>query len=381
MTKRSYQMCTRCVMDTTDAEITFDDQGICNHCHQFDTITSRRWFPNDEGKAHLTHIFNNIKEERKNHEYDCILGLSGGLDSSYLALVMKEYGMRPLVVHVDAGWNSELAVYNIEKVVKYCGYDLHTHVMNWPEVRDLQLAYLKAGVANQDVVQDHAFFASLYHFAVDNNINYVISGGNIATEGVFPQSWHHAAMDAINLKAIHKQFGNLPLKDYKVISFLQYYFYYPFIKKMKAVRPLNYMPYTKEVALAELQEKVGYKPYGRKHGESRFTKFFQNHYLPIKFNMDKRKPHLSSMVLSGLMTRERALEELAKPLYDENELREDKYYIAKKLGITVDQLDEYVSSPGHNYSEYSNWDSRYAFMKRLQSIVSKVLGRNVKNYS
>lgn len=289
--------------------------------------------------------------------------------------------MRPLVVHVDAGWNSELAVYNIEKVVKYCGYDLHTHVMNWQEVRDLQLAYLKSGIANQDVVQDHAFFASLYHFAVANQVNYVISGGNIATESVFPKSWHHTAMDAINLKAIHKKFGQLRLKDYKVISFLQYYLYYPFIKNMKVILPLNYIPYSKELALEELKEKVGYKPYGRKHGESRFTKFFQNYYLPEKFNMDKRKIHFSSMVLSGLMTREEALTELAKPLYDESELREDKYYIAKKLGISIDQLDEYISSPGHDYSEYPNWDSRYAFMKRVQSLVSRMLGRNVKNYS
>lgn len=381
MAGEAHQVCTRCVMDTTDPLITFDDKGICNHCHQFDNETSKGWFPNDDGKRKLRQIFSQIKQERKNYDYDCILGLSGGLDSSYLALVMKEYEMRPLVVHVDAGWNSELAVYNIEKVVKYCGYDLHTHVMNWPEVRDLQLAYLKAGVANQDVVQDHAFFSSLYHFAVDNKIDYVISGGNIATESVFPQSWHHAAMDAINLKAIHKKFGKLPLRDYKTISFLQYYLYYPFIKKMKSIRPLNYLPYTKDIALAELQEKVGYKPYGRKHGESRFTKFFQNHYLPTKFNMDKRKPHLSSMVLSGLMTREQALEELAKPLYEENELREDKYYLAKKLGITVEQLDEYVMLPGHDYSEYPNWDSRYALMKQVQTLASKVLGRNVKNYS
>lgn len=381
MAERIYKMCTRCVMDTTDPEIQFDEQGVCNHCHEFDNVTSKRWFPNEEGKSKLKEIFDRIKEERKNYEYDCILGLSGGLDSSYLALVMKEYGMRPLVVHVDAGWNSELAVYNIEKVVKYCGYDLHTHVVNWPEVRDLQLAYLKAGVANQDVVQDHAFFASLYHFAVSNDVNYVISGGNVATESVFPKSWHHTAMDAINLKAIHKKHGKLKLRDYKVISFLQYYLYYPFVKKMKVVLPLNYMPYSKEDALSELIEKVGYKPYGRKHGESRFTKFFQNHYLPLKFNIDKRKIHCSSMVLSGLLTREQALEEINKPLYEDSELRDDKQYIAKKLGITVNKLDEYISLPGHDYSEYPNWDSRYAFMKRIQSLVSRVLGRNVKNYS
>ncbi|MCT8982376.1 N-acetyl sugar amidotransferase [Shewanella algae] len=381
MTAQKYKMCTRCVMDTTDPEISFDSEGVCNHCHTFDSETSKRWFPNEEGKVKLQEMFDQIKHERKNFEYDCVLGLSGGLDSSYLALIMKEYDMRPLVVHVDAGWNSETAVYNIEKIVKYCGYDLHTRVMSWPEIRDLQLAYLKAGVANQDVVQDHAFFASLYHFAVENKIDYVISGGNIATEAVFPKKWHHAAMDAINLKAIHKRFGKLPLKDYKTISFLEYYLYYPFIKKMKAVRPLNYMPYSKEVALQELVEKVGYKPYARKHGESRFTKFFQNHYLPVKFSMDKRKPHLSSMILSGLITRDRALDELNKPLYDETELREDKHFISKKLGISVEQLDEYVNSPGHLYSEYANWDSRYTFMKGIQSFVSKVIGRNVKNYS
>lgn len=381
MTERKYQICTRCVMDTTDPEIAFDDQGVCNHCHEFDNVTSKRWFPNEEGKRQLKEIFGRIKEERKDYEYDCILGLSGGLDSSYLALVMKEFGMRPLVVHVDAGWNSELAVYNIEKVVKYCGYDLHTHVMNWPEIRDLQLAYLKAGVANQDVVQDHAFFASLYHFAVDNKIDYVISGGNIATEAVFPKSWHHAAMDAVNLKAIHKKYGTIPLKDYKTISFLQYYLYYPFVKKMKAVRPLNYLPYSKESALKELIEKVGYKPYGRKHGESRFTKFFQNHYLPEKFNMDKRKPHLSSMVLSGLMTRQEAIDELDQPLYEQAELREDKHYLAKKLGVSIEDVNKYISEPGHSYAEFANWDSRYAFMKKIQTLVSKVLGRNVKNYS
>jgi len=317
----------------------------------------------------------------KNQEYDCIIGLSGGVDSSYLALVMKDYGLRPLVVHVDAGWNSELAVHNIEQIVKYCDYDLHTHVMDWQEIRDLQLAYLKAGIANQDVVQDHAFFASLYHFAVQNNIKYVISGGNIATESVFPKSWHHAAMDAINLKAIHKRFGKRKLQQYKTISFIKYYFYYPFIKGMTVIRPLNFMPYHKGEALEVLKEKVGYKEYGRKHGESRFTKFFQNYYLPTKFNMDKRRPHLSSQVLSGELTRDQALDELKKPLYEEVELREDKAYIAKKLGISVGELEQLIHEKGHDYSEYPNWDAKYKFMLKVKNLVQKVLGRNVKAYS
>ncbi|MFL7023344.1 N-acetyl sugar amidotransferase [Enterovibrio norvegicus] len=375
------QTCVRCIMDKSDAFIKFDQSGMCNHCIEFDNVTSKRWFPNEAGKNELEKIFSKIKTERNNEEYDCILGLSGGLDSSYLALVMKEYGLRPLVVHIDAGWNSELAVYNIEKIVKYCNFDLHTHVMNWREIKDLQVSFLKAGLANQDVVQDHAFFATLYHFAVKNNIKYVISGGNIATEAVFPKSWHHSAMDAISLKNIHKKFGTIPLRDYKTISFLDCYFYYPFVKGMKALRPLNYLEYSKEKALEELIDKVGYKPYGRKHGESRFTKFFQNHYLPVKFGIDKRKAHLSSMILSGLITRDEAILEMEKPLYDEKELKEDTYYIAKKLGLSEEQLNEMTTSPGHHYSEYKNWDSRYNFMKKIQKFVSKVLGKNVKNYS
>ena len=381
MSNSNCRVCTRCVMDTTDPEISFNAYGVCSHCIEFDTVTSKNWFPNDLGKEKLERIFDKIKSEGKGDEYDCIIGLSGGLDSSYLALVLKDSGLRPLVVHVDAGWNSELAVHNIEKLVKYCGYDLHTHVMSWPEIKDLQLSYLKAGLANQDVVQDHAFFSVLYHFAVKHNIRYVLSGGNLATESVAVKSWHHAAMDAINLKAVHKRFGKIALKDYIVISFWQYYIYYPFIKKMKVIRPLNFMEYSKEDALEILVSRVGYKPYERKHGESRFTKFFQNHYLPTKFDIDKRKIHLSSMVLSGLIDRDTALMELAKPLYEEGELREDKYFIAKKLGISLEELEEMIHSPGHHYSEFSNWDSRYKFLKRLQLIVRKVTGKHVKNYS
>ncbi len=381
MSDKSYQMCSRCVMDTSDQKIIFDGEGVCNHCHEFDDVTSKRWFPNEEGANKLKSMVASIKLDGKGKEYDCIIGLSGGVDSSYLALIMKDYGLRPLVVHVDAGWNSELAVYNIEKTVKHCGYDLHTHVVDWQEIRDLQVAYLKSGVANQDVIQDHAFFASLYHFAVKNNIKTVISGGNIATESVFPKAWHHSAMDAINLKAIHKKFGSLKLKQYKTISFLDYFFYYPFVKRMTVLRPLNFLPYHKENAIKTLKETVGYKEYGHKHGESRFTKFFQNYYLPEKFDMDKRKPHLSSQILSGEITREHALTELQTPLYEAGELSEDKVYVAKKLGLRLEELEQLVGSVGRDYAEYANWDSRYAFMQSVRVLVQKVLGRSVKSYS
>lgn len=380
MTLDNYQQCTRCIMDTTDHQISFDAQGVCNHCHEFDDVTSKRWFPNKEGQRQLEALVTQLKKEGEGKEYDCILGLSGGLDSSYLALVMKDHGLRPLVVHVDAGWNSDNAVKNVNTVVEHCGFKLHTKVVDWEEVKDLQLAYLKAGVANQDVVQDHAFFANLYHFAVSNDIRYVVSGGNIATECVQAQSWEYAAMDEINLKAIHKKYGKVPLKNYQTISFFEYYIYFPFIKKMTAIRPLNLMPYSKEIAQQRL-ESIGYISYERKHGESRFTKFFQNYYLPKKFNMDKRLPHLSSLIMSGVLTREQALDRMNEPLYDPAELAEDKAFIAEKLGITVAELDKYIEEPGRHYSDFPNWDSRYALLKKTQGLVAKITGKKLNAYS
>ena len=217
--KTKNQTCTRCVMDTSDPLITFDAHGVCNHCNEFDAVTSKNWFPNEEGKQRWAAIVEQVKATGKGQEYDCILGLSGGVDSSYLAIKVHEWGLRPLVVHVDAGWNSELAVANIEAIVKYCNYDLHTHVVDWEDMRDLHLAYLRAGISNQDVPQDHIFFASLYHFATKNNIRYILSGGNLATEATSPEAWHGSAMDAINLKAIHRKYGEHKLKNYKTISF------------------------------------------------------------------------------------------------------------------------------------------------------------------
>jgi N-acetyl sugar amidotransferase len=368
-------------MDTSDPEIIFDDQGICNHCRHFDEVTRKDWFPNEDGARQWEVIVQQIRLAGQGHEYDCILGLSGGVDSSYLALKVKDWGLRPLVVHVDAGWNSELAVANVEKIVKHCDFDLHTHVVDWEEMRDLHLAYLKAGIANQDVPQDHVFFASLYHFATRNNIRYILSGGNLATEGIFPDAWHGSAMDAVNLKAIHSKYGERPLKTYSVISFFDYYFWYPFIKKMRAVRPLNYMPYDKRQAVAELEQKIGWKAYGRKHGESLFTKLFQNYYLPVKFGYDKRKPHFSSLIVSGQMSREEALVKLAEPLYDPQELEIDIAYFCKKLRINRQQFDGFLSASPHHYTEFPTWDRRYRLLKRIQRLVQVITGKRVNLYS
>ncbi|TLX45360.1 N-acetyl sugar amidotransferase [Pseudoalteromonas phenolica] len=379
MSKHDITVCTRCVMDTTDDDIYFDDNGVCNYCNNFDNVISKRWQPDREDL--LEQRIEQIKREGKGKEYDCIIGLSGGIDSSYLAVKLKDYGLRPLVVHVDAGWNSELAVHNIKQVVDYCGFDLHTHVMNWNDVQALQLAYLKAGVANQDVVQDHSFFSTLYHFAVKNNIKTVISGGNIATESIFPSSWHHSAMDAKNIHSIFKKHGQGKLKDYSTISMLQYYIYYPYIYKMKTFRPLNFMHYDKDEAMRYLVEEVGYKEYGRKHGESIFTRFFQNHYLPAKFGYDKRKPHLASLINAKQLGRDEALKILQEPLYDEVELKEDLIFVAQKLGITVEELQSYISEEGRSYKEYSNWDAGYKRLKAIQQKLEKLLGREIKNYA
>lgn len=378
---KNYQSCIQCVMDTTDPKITFDAEGICNHCHAFAEKAKTEWFPNKEGRDRWELLVKQIQDAGRGQEYDCILGLSGGVDSSYLALKIKEWGLRPLVMHVDAGWNTELAVANIESIVKYCGYDLHTHVVDWEDMRDLQLAYLRAAVANQDVPQDHIFFASLYHFATQNNIRYILSGGNLATEGIFPGSWHGSAMDSINLKAIHRKYGTRKLEQYKTISFFESYIWYPFIKGMRTVRPLNFMPYDKSSALQELESTVGYKPYPRKHGESLFTKIFQNYYLPTKFGFDKRRPHLSSLIASNQLSRAEAVKKLEEPLYDMAELEIDITYFCKKLRITRDEFNALMAAPLHQYSDFPNWDGRYRRLKALQRWVGRILGRQIKVYS
>ena len=376
-----YQLCTRCVMDSSDPAISFNTQGICNHCREFDEVTSKGWFPNEEGARRLAVMVDQMKADGKGKPYDCILGLSGGVDSSYLALKVHERGLRPLVVHVDAGWNSELAVANIEKIVKFCDFDLHTHVVDWEEMRDLQLAFLRSGIANQDVPQDHIFFASIYHYATKHGIKYVLSGGNLATEGIYPRAWTGSAMDAINLHAIHRKFGQRKLKDYRTVSFFDYYLWYPFFKQLRTVRPLNYMPYDKKMAVTELEQKIGWRAYERKHGESIFTKFFQNYYLPTRFGYDKRRPHFSSLIVSGQMSRDEAMEKLAEPLYSTDELEIDIAYLCKKLGISRNDFEDLMITPRRSHIEYPNWTSRRDIIKKIQNLNLRITGRKMNIYS
>lgn len=376
-----YKRCNRCIMDTTDPAIHFDDQGVCNHCNNFEKVVSKGYFPNAEGKKKLDQILADIKAEGKGKEYDCIIGLSGGVDSCYLAVKVKEWGLRPLVVHVDTGWNSEQAVYNINRIINYCGYELFTHVIDWDEMHDLQVAFLKSGVSNQDVPQDHTIFATVYHFAMKNGNRTILTGGNIATEGIFPEAWQGNAMDAINLKAIHKKFGKKPLKTYNTISLFQYYIYYPFIKKMRTVRPLNFLPYNKAEAIQEMQEKFGWKTYGRKHGESNFTTLFQNYYQPEKFGYDKRLPHYSSLIVTGQMRREEALEKLKEPLYDKDELQNDIEYICRKLQVNREEFDRFITDPAHHYTDFANSDGKIEALRKVQRIAERLMGKKLTVYS
>ena len=367
-------------MDTSDPEIVFNHSGECNHCTFFD-LNVKNFIKNDkEGIKEFNEIVNKIKIEGRNKEYDCIIGLSGGIDSSYLALKVKELDLRPLVVHVDAGWNSELAVSNIQKVVDHCGYDLFTEVIDWEVMKKLHIAYFKSGICNQDVPQDHVFFSSLYHFAIKNKIKYILSGGNFATESIFPNSWQGSAMDARNLKSIYKHHTGLKLKNYRTINFFQYYILFPFLYGMRTVRPLNYMDYNKSKALAELK-RIGFKPYPGKHGESIFTKFFQDYYMPKKFGYDIRKPHLSSLILSKQISRENALKEITEIKYDSREINDLIDYVSKKIGITKKELINFTKVPNRKFSDYPNWIFYQKIIFKINSIYKNLYGKKIKVYS
>lgn len=373
--------CRFCIMDESEPGLAFDATGRCQLCVEMERSHGRTWFTDDAGASQLEQLLGSIARAGKGKEFDSILGLSGGLDSSYLALRVKEWGLRPLVVHVDGGWNSELAVANIQGIVDYCDWELHTTVINWEEMRDLQLAYLRAGVANQEVPQDHAFFAGLYEFATSSGIRHVLSGSNTATEGIYAGDWHWPAMDGVNLRAIHEAYGEGPLRDYPVVSPAKYMITYPFLRRMTPVRPLNLIPYDPDKAALELEEKVGWKSYPRKHGESFFTKFNHNYYLPARWGYDKRMLHLSSRIVSGQVTRAAALAEMStEPLYDSVELQHDTEYFKRKMRISDDEYQELLDAPLRSATEFKSWTRMRSLLKTTQDRIQRVTGRRVSRY-
>lgn len=375
---QQYQICTNCVMDTTDSKIIFDEKGICDHCNDFYKNVQPNWHTDQKGKEELQAIINKIKEDGKKRDFDCIMGMSGGADSSYmLHVAVKDFGLRPLVFHVDGGWNSELAVNNINVMIDKLGLDLYTEVINWQEMRDFQLAFFKAGVPHIDIPQDHAFVATLYNFADKYKIKYILNGGNISTECVRnPMEWLYYGTDMAQINDILQKFGTVPMESYPFSSVFRHKIYLRYIQNIQVVKPLNYFPYIKEDAMKFLQETYGWVPYPQKHFESRFTKFYEGYWLPKKFGYDTRKVQYSSLILTGQMTREEALEKLSKPAVEEEDAKHDFEYIATKLGITVAELQGYMDAPNKTYKDYKNQESMFV----LGAKVMKFLGleRSIK---
>ena len=359
--KKEIEICSNCVMDTTDSKIIFDDKGVCDHCNTYYTDILPKWHTGERGHKALEEIVVKIKKEGKGKDFDCLMGMSGGIDSSYLLYVMVEkYGLRPLVFHVDAGWNSQIAVNNIQRLVDGLGLDLYTEVINWEEIKDLQLAFFKSGVSHIDTPQDHSFFATMYKFASKHNIKHILTGGNYSTECVRnPLEWMYYQSDSIQLKDIYKKHGTGKLKDYPISNILWHKVYLPYIKGIKLIRPLDFFPYNKDEAMQLLVDKFGYQKYPQKHFESRFTRFYEGYWLPMKFGFDTRKVQYSSLILTNQMTREEALESLSKPAYDPNTIKQDFEYIATKLGISVEELQSYMDAPNKTYKDYKSQDSIY----------------------
>ncbi|MEO8310829.1 MAG: N-acetyl sugar amidotransferase [Caldimonas sp.] len=373
---RAFQICAKCVMDTTDSKIVFDDKGVCDHCNSFFRDILPNWHTDERGRRELMAEVEKIKASGKGRDFDCIIGMSGGIDSSYLTYIAKEeLGLRPLVFHVDAGWNSQEAVNNIERLVDKLGLDLYTEVIDWDEMRDLQLAYFKAGVPHIDTPQDHAFFATMYKFAEQHDIKHILTGANLSTECIRnPIEWMYYQSDSIQLKDIHARFGTRPLTTFPTTSILRHKIYLPYVKGIRVIRPLNHVPYVKAKAIELLVDKFGWQPYPQKHFESRFTRFYEGYWLPVKFGYDTRKVQYSSLIVTGQMTRDQALEQLKKPALDADTIKHESTYVATKLGITAAELQGYLDAPNKTYKDYKSQETFYAAGAKVMRMLGLELG-------
>lgn len=355
---RPYQICTHCIMDTSDPNIQFDKHGHCDYCNNFDATIQPNWHTGPEGERQLAQIADAIREAGKGKDFDCIIGLSGGLDSSYAAYVAKEkMGLRPLLFHVDAGWNTDQAVGNIEKLVDGLGLDLYTDVVNWESVKRMQVAFLRAGIPDQDLVQDAAFFSGLYRFARQYKIKHIITGSNFSTECCRePEEWGgYLGIDKTLFGDIWRQCGDGKANDdFPLVDILVYKLWYQKVLGMKVHHPLNLVPYIKKDAEDELEHRFGWQRFQHKHHESRFTRFYEDYWLPRLFGYEKRRAHFSSLIMTGQMTRDQALDRISRPEMDEHFLQQEFEYVAHKLGLTVAELQALFDMPKKTYRDYKN---------------------------
>jgi N-acetyl sugar amidotransferase len=356
-----YRVCSRCIMDTTDPDIWFDPAGVCSNCYRYEGIRAKRFIAAAERPARLAAVLDAVRSDGKGKDYDCVIGVSGGVDSTYVAYLTRRWNLRPLAVHFDNGWNSELAVSNIEKALKKLGIDLSTFVVDWPEFRDLQLSFLKASTPDGEVPTDHAIMALLYRTAAQHGLKHILLGVNIASESVMPIKWGYGYADYKYISGVHRKFGSVRLSSYP-------YFTLPglarhlLLRRVRVVPILDYVDYRKEEALRVLQDELGWVYYGGKHYESIYTRFYQAYVLPRKFNIDKRRAHYSSLVHSEQLTRAAALQLLEEPVYPADGLEQDREYVIKKLGLNS-RFDSIMQQPTRTFLDYPN---HYQLLERVK---------------
>jgi N-acetyl sugar amidotransferase len=348
-----YRICTRCLMDTSDPEIVFDEQGVCNHCHDYDRLMTQKAIRGEAGRVYLERLVEKMKHDGQGKPYDCLIGVSGGVDSTYVAYLVKQMGLRPLAVHMDNGWDSELAVKNIEETLKRLGIDLYTEVLDWEEFKDLQVAFLKASTPDSEIPSDHAIWAVLGNMADKLKVKYIVSGFNVRTETHLPRAWSYGHFDWKYIRSVYKQFGrNARLKTFPHIGFFTYY---RRLLTHRRVDILNYIDFDKTEAMKILENELGWRYYGGKHHESIYTRFYQGYILPVKFGFDKRRCHFSSLVCSGEITREAALKELERPTYAPAMQEEDREYVVKKLGLTEPEFETIMNTPKKSFWDYPSY--------------------------
>jgi len=363
-------ICKRCVLDTSLEELKLDEVGVCNFCNEFDNQISSYTFSHEEVRKKLGLLAEIIKRGRKSKEFNCIMGMSGGVDSSYVAHLAGELNLRPLVVHLDNSWNSEIAVKNVQNIVSKLGFKLHTHVIDWNEFKNLQKSYFKASVVDLEVPTDHAISAIIYKLAAKHGIKHVLSGGNYRTEHGLPKSWRWDKLDLRNLKAIHKSHGELKLNSYPVISNLTFNFWYRGILRIHQHLPLNYVNFKRNEAVETLKEKYDWKDYGGKHHESLFTKFYQSYVLPMKYNIDKRKAHLSCLIRNLEIDREDALNLIETPTYSNEDLAIEKPYVLKKLEFSESEFENIMNTNVKSHEEYKNEKLIKDFINKIKSKIT-----------
>lgn len=368
---KPYRQCTKTVMDTIkDPDISFDEQGVSNYYYSYFDQADKVVFKGEQGKKRIDEMVKTLKQNQKG-KYDCIIGLSGGVDSTYLVYKSKEWGLNPLVVHFDYGWNLELAVQNIEQTLKHAGFELYTYVMNWEDFKHLQRAYFKAGVLDLDVPADQLIFAALNIVAKKFNIKYVLKGYNFQSEALLPRTWNYnRKFDLRNLRDINRQYGERKLKDLPKLGIWQQ-IYYDRIYSLKSFSPLNLFDYHKEEAKQELIQKIGWVDYGGKHFENVFTRFYQGYILPTRFSIDKRKAHLSTLICSNQKTRQEAIEELKQPPYDLKIMEDDYNYVSKKLGFTPEEFDQCLKGPIRLHTDFKEEVKLQKFLSRIAKLVKR----------